>query len=103
MQSALSGGSMSTLDYKGITWTMDDKRTFRFGSGKCCSHQDRSIVYDKDLDLFLFMRDDCVIFGRELFSDCIRDATDCILDTYASFFVPSWEKDDAASFQEVQE
>lgn len=84
---------MSTLHYKGIVWTTGKKV-----DGKGTLHYlNCSIVWDKTMGVFQFKQDCGLILARELRADCIRDATDCILETYATEFVPSWEQPDGTA------
>ena len=81
---------MSTLHLKGITWEVygmkDGKGIFM--------HGDCSVSYDRNMGVYQFKQGDELILARELRCDCLQAATDCILDGYASMFVPSWELGD---------
>lgn len=83
---------MSTISYKGIVWEVnghkDGKGILTFG--------DCRIEWNQAAGCFMFYQGDNMLIARELRSELVKEATDCILDAYASQFVPSWESDGAA-------
>ncbi len=78
---------MSTLQVKGITWQITGMKD---GRG-IFTHGDCTVSFDKNMGVFLFKQGDTLILARELRSDCLEEATICLLESYASQFVPSWE------------
>jgi hypothetical protein len=83
---------MSVIHYKGITWEVNGVKD---GKG-ILTHQGTTITYDKAKDAFQFCQGEEVILARNSRGDTVRDATDCILDSYAAQFIPSWEADGSA-------
>ena len=87
MQRLLHGGSMSTLHYKGIVWEVSSRKD---GKG-VFTHANCSVSFDSNMGVFQFKQGDTLILAREHRADCLQAATDCILDSYANMFTPSWE------------
>ena len=90
---------MSTLNLRGIKWEV-----YGVKDGKAIwMHADCTISYDQRLGIYVFMQGDQFVLARELRCDCIQAATDCILEGYASTFVPCWEENEETTFVEVEE
>ena len=88
---------MSTLSYKGIVWEVTGKKDGRgiFGHRGC------TVSYDRTMGVFQFKQGDNLILARESRTECLHAATDCLLDSYASLFVPSWD-DDVQEIEEIE-
>lgn len=78
---------MITIQYKGITWTVGEKRNGR----STLNYEECSIVWEGQTETYQFFHGTDFVFARELRSDALSDATDCILDAFAGTFVPCWE------------
>lgn len=83
---------MSVIHYKGIVWEVNGQKD---GKG-ILTYGDCSIVWNEPAGCFMFYQREDMLLARELRSDLVKEATDCILDAYASQFVPSWESDGTA-------
>jgi hypothetical protein len=78
---------MSTIHYHGIAWQVNGVKN---GKG-ILTHQDTDIVWNQEDKTFQFCQGEFVILTATTRSELVREATDCILDSYAAHFVPTWE------------
>lgn len=83
---------MSTISYKGIVWEVNGSKD---GKG-ILTYRECRIEFNKPTGVFMFFQGKTFLLARELRSDCLKVATDCLLEAYASQFVPSWEADGTA-------
>lgn len=88
---------MSRLHINGIVWEVNGRKD---GKG-VFTHANVSVSYCKAMGVFQFKQDDTLILARETRGDCLRDATHCILETYANDFVPCWETPDGTAQKEA--
>jgi hypothetical protein len=80
---------MSLIHYKGIVWEVNGVKD---GKG-ILTYGDCSIAWNAEAGCFMFYQGETLLLARELRSELVKEATDCLLDAYASQFVPSWETD----------
>lgn len=79
--------SGSVIHYKGIAWEVNGTKD---GKG-VLTYQDCRIQWCDKMECFSFIHGEERVLCRVLRSDCIREATDCLLEAFASQFVPCWE------------
>lgn len=78
---------MTTLNIHGIIWetngSIAGKATF--------THRNVRVVWDPKLGIFQVKSGNEMVLARELRSDALKEATHCILESYANKLVPNWE------------
>lgn len=79
--------SGTVIHYKGIAWEVNGTQD---GKG-VITYRNCRIQWSEKVECFQFLHGEDKVLYRQLRSDCIRDATECILESLASQFVPCWE------------
>jgi hypothetical protein len=79
----------NSLLVKGLRW----KILTHYKLGTIFVHRNIWVVFDKDANIFRAQNSQGrLLFARAHSYECLRDASDCILEVYASQFRPIWKQ-----------